>query len=264
MLRDPRGVPVLAALAVALSLAAPHSAEAGFKLRITDDAGNRVTIADNVVASDPNASDLSRIVGKILASADDAFQDIASTTNVGVSKPVTGAGRFAALDLSSLTSTGAGEGTLTLDLTDTGFSFGAAPLRVDLTSSVTLNQVPGGSITYQSWVDYGPGGNTEFGGLDAGLGGTIATTGLQGPIAGAAQGDTRLLDFLVSGPFSLTTRVVLSFTSGSSGSPFSIDARAAVATPEPSTLVGGTLGVLAGLGYAWRRRRAAATPAASA
>jgi hypothetical protein len=167
------------------------------------------------------------------------------------------------MDVKTLTvnAKGAG-GTLYFDMTDTDFTVvpgnnGAARL-----SSSTAGIVYNGSVSFQSWANFGTGGNQEFGGLDP-VSGAVVTTDSQGYNRNVFN-SVKELDFTLQdgGPFSMTSRTVVKLGahgsfSGTDGrtSVITADPTGMVVTPVPTGMVLALTGIpLIGVGL-WRMRR---------
>jgi hypothetical protein len=230
-----------AILAGIVCMGLPPPADAAFRLRISDG-----TTTVNVTDSD----------GDGFVSYSGAIGNFVINFTAGTSKPALPNTQYLAnMDITSFDVTSSnGGGTLTVDLTDTGFALAPLPAYY-LTSSATGNT--NGSVTFQSIVDMRNSGTDEFTSSGEVNGTTVVSTGLQGPLSGAfgggSPGDSlRTLAFSGTSPFSLTSRTVI--TLGSNGYS-SFDGLTTVAVPAP----GGAALLLAGLPflgvYQWRRRR---------
>lgn len=209
---------LMVALVGAIILGAPPPAQAAFKLRITD--GKETKFVE-----DTDGDGFINYNGSI-----GSFNIVVTT---GVSKPAIGNQYMADMDVTSLAVTsGPLGGTLTIDMTDTGFDI--VPGNNDsaiLTSSIAGNISAGGSVTFQSWVGFGA-GNQEFIGLDSSSG-TVVTTGLQGPLTGNAFASSVSKEFTLSPqPFAMTSRTVIVLTGNGTFS--STDGRTTVITPAPA------------------------------
>jgi len=246
----------LAAAALAVSLGAPGRADAGFKIRISEDGGSSyvLNVADNGVG------DLSPTTGAITASYIDS--NVAFSITIAQSKPLFGnsAGN-SAIDL-TVTGTFASSfsggfgGTITVDVTDTGFSapgnFGGPGT---LEAKVVNNNNPTTSnATFTGYLNSGSGGNNEYGGIDA-LGGTVFTAGPANLTSGFGTAVASTNVPVVSGPYSMSSRLV--FTGGA-GSGFAYDGLVTFA-PAPASLLMAAAGMpVLGLGAWFRRLKARA------
>ncbi|MBI3411169.1 MAG: hypothetical protein HY040_22775 [Planctomycetes bacterium] len=235
MLRLFRNWPLLAILTGIVVLAEPPPAKADFQIRISDGTTTQVF-------TDNNAGDLNGQIG--------AMNIVTSVGNfnvvmaLGVSKPVVGNSSLAVIDLSSLSVSTVGGGTLRIDITDTSFTIPPGANQTAFLSSQITGNVFGGSIGYQSWVDYS---NTAFGGADSSPG-PVFSTGLQANNTTANM----LVSGFNGGPFSLTSETVISLGGGGFAS---ADGTTSLVTPAPSTL-GAALIALPILGLVgWQRRR---------
>jgi hypothetical protein len=222
---------------MSLVLVPMRPAHATFVLELDDaaTAGTEFSITDN----GPGDSDST--VGLIHFSG--ATSNFSVNITTGISKPVIGNASRAELDLSSIeVSTSAG-GTLTIRLSDTGFSLGgltAVSFRSDIGG--TLGSVGPNSLTFKSIYDPS---DTLFG-----TGGGAITTDLGpfGPL-GAFSG-AAAKNITASAPFSLTQIVTLSLTGSQS---VSFDAQIVV-IPEPAALLllGSGLVAVGFIGRKWR------------
>jgi len=237
-------------LALAVFLGTVTSAEAAFKLRISDGTTTKIVTDNGVGDSTPT------VAGNILFIDTTSFAGFAVTVATGTSKPMPPNGSHLAFEdiALSVTYVGAGTGVLTIDLTDTNFNLGSLPGPAGMKSAASNNSSAGVSLTFQSYVNYGAGGNNEFGGIDPATG-SVFTTGLQGPLPPSPNTATAVIPDL-SNPFSMSSRTVLTF--GNPGTA-SADNNTTVATPAPAGLLLALSASPAfGLGYWFRRRRAAA------
>jgi len=219
---------VAAALVGAATLGASAPAHAAFTLTLHETGFSDVVVTDNNLAS----GDVSLATGVITYSG--SFGDFAVQVTTGSSNSTSGA-QPAQLTINNLSITGASTSSLTLTLTDTGFTApGVGP--ADVQNQLSTTQIPEGTtVTYQSTVDgqsggaqlslSGVGGNKDFGSV------TLGTN-----------------------PYTITT--VTTFNLGAAGT-VQATGITQVANPEPSTIVI-ALTALPALGlYRLRRRKQA-------
>ncbi len=161
------------------------------------------------------------------------------TAAAGLSKPNLGELVFGVVDM-VLLATSTSSGTLMLHTTDTDFNPDGVSFGGGLVANIggTTN----GTVSFDAWFDAG---NAEFGGSP------LAGTGsVSGPVAFAETFSIPVGQ--VSGPYSLTERVVVTHT-GAAGTSFNAELKM---VPEPATIViWSTLGLF-GIALAWRRRKA--------
>jgi hypothetical protein len=226
----------LAALA-AFAITGPSPSKAAFQLMLSDSIGTTpVTITDNV------SPDLSPILGVILYSA--SFGAYAITVTTGQSKPVLGSSSSPHMDLNVVATKLAGSvaDTLTIQLTDTGFT--SSP--VDLLNSIggTLS----GSISKVTAQSFVAASNTEF-----------DKTGTAGPIltfTSSPFSGTGTTHYAGANPYSITMQTVITGGEGAGTTTFDFELNTA---PEPMTVATALAGLpIAGLMlYRTRRRQAA-------
>ena len=139
------------ALAAIIGVGMSTSADAAFKLRLTEIGGPTVTITDN------GAGDISPIAGVIVFM--DALGKWAVNVTTGISKPVIGGIDTAVMDLNSVNVSSSGPSTLMIELTDTDFSLPPFP-EYNLVTSVggTTN----GKFSLEKYYDVE---NQEFGNI---------------------------------------------------------------------------------------------------
>jgi len=238
-------------LALAVLLGTVSSSEAAFKIRISDGT-NTVVVTDNGVG------DAVPVSGSINYTDVGSFAGFVVTVATGTSQPLPPNSAFLAYEDIAITVVyaGGGSGRLTVDLTDTSFNLSGLPGPSNMKSTASNNSSANLSMTFQSYLNYGAGGNNEFGGIDA-TGGTVFTTGLQGPIGPLGNNTASANPFpVLANPFSMSSRTVLTF-----GAPgiFSSDNNTTVVTPAPAGLLLALSASPAfGLGYWFRRRHARA------
>lgn len=236
------GLPLAAALAGFILLGETAPVQAEFKLRISDGTTTQVL-------SDTNGDGVISFNGSI-----GNFNVVVTT---GLSKPAIGNANLASMDVTALTvTTGASGGVLTIDMTDTDFKVvPGANNYANFAVGFGGNISAGGNASFQSWVNYGAGGNQEFGGLESAGGSTRVST--ISPQAGNGFGVSTSDYFTLSTPdaFSMTSRTVISLSGN--GTFASTDGHTSVVTPAPAslTIAAIALPLLSGLG--WRRRRLA-------
>lgn len=205
----------------ALLLASVAPANATLMISLADSSG------DTASASDTSGQGVVYYVGKL--------GDFAFTLTGGSSKPAIGSPTAPQLDLFSGDVTSAG-GTLTLEITDTGFLGNANPYY--FVNGIGGTDALGGSLTDKTFLDCS---NTPFG-----MGTPIAT---QGYGSGAGSASTATQVKTCSGLYSMTEEVVLNFQKAGVSS---FDANLAI--PEPTTLIVFGVG-LVGIGAVLSRRR---------
>jgi len=231
-----RGIPAIAILAGLAVLATPAPADAAFKLMLSDTAGTTpVTITDQ------GAGDANPAVGAITYIA--SFGPFTITVSTGLSKPILGSPSSPSMDLNVVVAKLAGSpaDTLTLRLTDTGFS----PIGPG-----TIDQQVGGTntATTDTFRSFKSLTNTEFGtdGPSTSLL-TFNTPAFSGTSSGAHGA--------INSAYSMTLVATIAAGAGAASSSFDLAAQNQV--PEPATM----LAALAGLPFAGlmarraRRRR---------
>jgi len=244
---------LIAAALVAVAMATPSQADAAFKIRVSD-GGPTSVVTDNVLLDSlGNPGDTNPTTGFILYSTTSGGFTVIVTT--GTSKPQPpNSSSTAYEDIGILAIwNGTGSNTLTIDLTDTGFALTPIQSAVMLSHAGNSSSNVLISETFQSYVNFGAGGNNEFGGIDA-TGGTVFTTGLQGPVAGGSSNDATGVVAGLTNPFSMSSRTVLTFSAPGTAS---IDNNTTLSTPAPAALVLLFSGAPVLAGYVVRRRRLA-------
>jgi len=233
---------LVAALVGVAMLATPTQARAEFQMKIswTSGGGGSVLVHDN----DVNDTGVAHTVtGAITFSG--AVGNIFLTVNTGVSKPISGSAALPDMDLnfSAQKIAGSGGETLTIEISDVGFT----------TSPIALtNQIGGtfsGSFTQTTAQSFFDNGDTNFGKAHAG---TLMTFN-SSPYSGS-----NVLNVTGAAPYSLTQTIVLTAGVGAGNSTGDFEI---LPTPAPAGLVLALTGTpVLGLG-AWLRRRRIATAA---
>jgi hypothetical protein len=244
MLRSWRSLATAAVLAGAVLLALPPPARAEFKVRISDGTTTLAPVTD---------TDGDGVITHTFTTFG-GFQVVVTTA---FSKPLIGNSYLADMDINVSAAPGTSlGGTIYVDVTDTDFSINPGPNNTALLQSSIVANISSGSVTFQSWVNYGTGGNNEFGGLDPTTG-LVETTDLQGPLTGIGVVSNVSKEFTLTTPdaFSLTSRTVVTLAPG--GTFASTDGNTRVLTPGPGGAVM-ALFALPALGVlGWRRRQRA-------
>jgi hypothetical protein len=226
------------ALLGGLGLFMPDTASADLLIRLSDGVNPDVIVLDNagaaVASTGGNVSthaDINPLAGVVTFSGNIGNFIVNVTT--GLSKPVIGQ----RLDLNSVQVTsGAGGGTMTLQVTDTGFTLSPGGLKL------ALGGTTDGSVSFSG---AGDAGNAEFG---AGPGPAL------GPFGPGAFSGTVIAAGAGTAPYSMTLTAVIVHGTGDSTS---FDAELSP-VPEPSSLVLVATGLTFFGGTFWRRRRKAA------
>jgi len=245
---------LVVALAGAAFLGAPSRADAAFKVRVLESTNSGATYSTVYSAVDEGAGDTfgAGDLGAISFKYTDA--NVAFSVTTAQSKPLVDNGPAqAVMDLSvaGTFTTSSGTVRIRIDITDTDFgpsnTFGGAGIF-----EVKLGQTMGGAgTTWTGVINYGAGGNNEYGGIDAAGGSFIGPiTATVGTPLVTAVGDTG------SAPYSMSGRLEF----GNSVKGFSSDDSLTFA-PAPGGLVL-VLAALPALGVgAWFRRRRTPTVA---
>jgi hypothetical protein len=176
--------------------------------------------------ADGGVGDLSPVVGMVTFIGSIGPWEVNVTT--GTSKPIIGTPTVADLDLTSMNVTTDTAGTLTIKLTDTGFS--AAGLDSVLKSSI--GGTTAGTVDFIQILDRG---NNEFA---TGSGSDLVSVHL-GPFSPGAFSGTGTAAAPVSGPFSLTEVVVIT-QAGRGATSFNAES---TVVPVPAAVLLGLLGM---------------------
>lgn len=254
----------IAALAVIAVLSTATSADASFRIRLTDSAS-----ATGVVVTDQNLAaggDTSATVGLLNVSA--TLGGTTIVTGTGFQQPPLGGlggDQVAGLDLLGGTVNAVGATTVVLSLQATGYSGGIDGLMAALNSVGGTASGAVSSVTFKGWVnpadlveDYNPVGGPDvlvpaaLPGKSAIPAGSVASTPLVFPV-GPFSGEDSFF-FTKSGLYSLFVEATIVFT-GSGTVTFNNHLTTAV--PEPATIAAALTGLPFLGGMIWRRRKTA-------
>jgi hypothetical protein len=241
MLRT-RVVALVALLAGALVFAMPPPVEAGFVLKFSEAGFADLLVRDNQTGDDDPAAGSIRYLNNYGSFTIDIVVGKSNSGNVG---------DVARLEIGALniTNTANAERTLTISLSDTGYTFPGgvgSPLILFSTAAGTISN-RGGTVTFQSFADAS---NVEFG-----LGfGTDQLVFVNPPRSTATpfSGQTSRGGFTASGAFSLTNITTITLPAGGDLNSFS--GKTELIIPAP----GGLVLLLSGvplIGLCWLRRR---------
>jgi len=195
-------------------------------LRLTADTGETVTVVDG------GAGDLSGASGSVVFLGSLGSWSLNVTT--GLSKPLIGSADEPMLDLNSVNATSGGAGTLTIELTDTGF------LTSDAMIGTHIGGGTGGTVSMRSFQDLG---NQAFGQSVS-----LADLGL---FSGLSFSGSAVSELTGGTPYSLTTVVTISHSGPTS---MASSFNATIKVPEPTTLA--LLGIgLTCIGLSRRRKK---------
>ena len=217
----------VAAVALAVGFSAPSHASLMLSL---SDGTTSVTITDGLIGDLNSAAGAVTFIG--------AVGSFVTNVATAISYPMLGSPLFPAIDLNSVDVTSSNGGTLTISMTDTGF-IGSGGLT-NFASSVG-GTTTAGTIKLDTFLDCS---NSAFGTATP-----LTSQSFSGPAFSGGAGTTVAG---CGGAYSLTQTFTLNLPGG--GTVFSGDAHLAV--PEPSALASFGVGLLmlAGFGWAYRRR----------
>jgi hypothetical protein len=210
MMRPRPSLVILAVVLGAAWLAIPPPSQAAFSLRLQS-GDDDITITDGGVGDSHSATGAITFVG--------AVGDFILNVTTGLSKPIVGGPNEAHIDLNSVdVMFSRAGGTLTITLVDT-FNLPPQPAPFTLQSMVggTVFAPPGSTLTFQSWAN----SDTPV---------QLGPFGL-GPFSGSET-----TTFSATGPFSLQSQAVITFT-GPGVVSFNGNTIAAVPAPGGITLV---------------------------
>lgn len=244
---------VLAILTSAVVTFSASTSEAAFKVRVTGPGPFDSSITDNGAGdADPTTG---AILGSIIVGGGNSV-----SFGESLSKPVVGG----TPDFSELSTSGSGRlgnGTWRILVTDTSFFMSPGVNNLALLTSalnnLTRNSGSVGTISnvsFKSYVNYGAGGNNEFGGtsVNATPGGSVSQSG-NVTIPGSSSSGYVLID---GGPFSFSNELTFTISGGVVNFSFTTDS--ALSTPAPAGLVLALTALpLLGLGRRFLGRRQA-------
>lgn len=165
---------------------------------------------------------------------------------VALSKPVTGpTPSEAKINVTNVSVTASGSGTLIIEVTDTDFVLATQSLYNMVVKNRIGGETDSGTVLAQGWMDPN---NVEFGNAGAG----VLTPGSMGPFGpGSFSGEAAITGspLTAGNPFSLTEKITFSHTGAFKVTSFDKKLSAS-ATPEPGTLFLLGSGLLGMAGYA--------------
>ncbi len=197
--------------------------------------------------ADGSALDFNPIAGVVTAINALPGSDWAINVTTGLSKPVLGSADLPMLDLSSVSVSSLGGGTLNIWLTDTGFT--AKPDEVNALAAIGGTIASGGTVSYKTYFDAS---NVAFG--------TATELTSLGAFGSSAFADSAGTTFSSATPYSLTLFVSIFHDASRVWQGTSFDATLAV--PEPSSLFLTGMGLLA-MAFVLRHRRVLAADVAA-
>jgi hypothetical protein len=226
----------LAATAV-LTLTLTRSANAAFKIRLSDGITTK-TVTDDVMG--PSGDFAPDDPGFIIFLGGVGNFNINIAT--GKSKPFLGSASSPIFGIDINANSRSGGGTLTIEITDTGFGPSLNPLPFLM--GMDTPDAASGSVSYQAWVDLT---NAEFGTgqLIAAIGPTTAGTAFDLSALGSVPTD---------GAYSVTAKFTIVHSAAANQST-DFDAHL-TAVPEPASLgMWGLIGLVCAGGAMYRRSR---------
>jgi len=243
---------VAAVVAVTALLGSATSANASFALRISSGAST-VIVSDENLAITPSATNPDGslgVPGLLTYSGTVGAFTINVTTGLGPPIQANNDSHHASIHLNNVSVTTSTGGTLSLELSYTGFTLASSSAGIQLNS--TMGGITGGTV--EAWqvldLDNGLFAPTASGEAVTHHGPFTATTG---PAAFSGNQQAVTGTPYSSTPFSITERVVISHT-GAATTSFDIDSVAVV--PAPPSVIMCLTGLPVLMGGWWYRRKA--------
>lgn len=233
-------ISLLAALGAIVAIASPASA---LSVRLTDTVSGPITIADNQVGDD-----LDPVIGELLYDSDVAATLLGGAFSLiefsATTKPVIGSASLAELAIEVEVDSDFNAESLTVEVTETGFTLGGANTWSGLHA---IGGFTAGSVTAQAYWDPG---NVAFATTNS-IGGPFSFGSTVDPFEAFAA--TLLDSEIGSNPFSMTTVLTITHLQGDELTEIASGA-ALSPVPVPATLPL-LLGALGMAGFIARRKR---------
>lgn len=217
-------------VAAAVALLSSNTADAGFQLKFTNGANTLIVNDGGINDSNANSG------GIELGGTPFTFAGFSIKVTAGSSKPSVGSAANPTMDLQYTVTRGAGVGSLTIELTDTGFTW--TPNSMNLS-------VGGTNLTSSQLFSAGASSSNTMYDMSS------ASTSI-GAFSGSSFSGDKDFGYAGASPYALTLKTILTFTNSTSKAFGSMTLTSAV--PEPASMAVWGLGAL-GLVVARKRRQ---------